>query len=342
MSDANTLPTTMRLAATPSSAIGTDLDPDKDEKQIMNLIEQKNQADRTIAHMKKQGIILIGILLVFFAVMIGSTTYAVSKSTENTAKVSGNDELVGRDGSTIVMTASPKEDAPLYLIPVLPTDVLKKMEALTLTIADPVLRSTGQPIPGNVNQTFKLDSFFQINSTYAVLGSATGDELKILNGYAGLTFGDSSVMSGSYPICGGTTTCARTQIAGLDLPRYMADAKAALLSIGVNTNTPERNSSATVCRSRRGQHGWGFTMTSDMRLKKNMKRIGTSASGIALWSWNYIAEVGYDPKVTFCGTMAQGLLGTHWSGAVGTSGPSPSGYYNVDYSQLPDVPFGPC
>ena len=79
---------------------------------------------------------------------------------------------------------------------------------------------------------------------------------------------------------------------------------------------------------------------SDMRLKENMKRAGTSPAGIPLWSWTYRAGNSYDPEVTFCGTMAQDLLNTRWVDAVGTFGPS--NFYNVDYSKLPDVLFGPC
>lgn len=76
---------------------------------------------------------------------------------------------------------------------------------------------------------------------------------------------------------------------------------------------------------------------SDRRLKENVQRTGTSASGV---TWTYTAEATKhgvpeaDIGATFSGTMAQDLLSTPFADAVVTTA---SGFYAVDYSQL-DVP----
>ena len=67
--------------------------------------------------------------------------------------------------------------------------------------------------------------------------------------------------------------------------------------------------------------------SSDERLKENIKLIDTKED-LNVYSFTYL----WDKSKTFVGVMAQELLGTRYSSAIGTD---TNGYYYVDYSQLP-------
>ena len=118
------------------SAYDEDGDGMLDSKEVMHLIESKNQGDRTIANNKMQHkkttSVLVAVLVVFFAIAIGAIIHSITISTEDAPEVSSHDELVAKDGDTIVMTAIATEPVPLYVIPVLPADVLLKMESITM------------------------------------------------------------------------------------------------------------------------------------------------------------------------------------------------------------------
>ena len=111
-------------------AFDADGDGMLDEKEVLHLIEMKNQGDRTIAHMTK-GLVILGVLLVvFFGISIGSTVHSVNLASEDQAEVSGTNELVAADGEAIALTAVAVEDAPLYIIPVLPDDAIKRLDSI--------------------------------------------------------------------------------------------------------------------------------------------------------------------------------------------------------------------
>lgn len=67
---------------------------------------------------------------------------------------------------------------------------------------------------------------------------------------------------------------------------------------------------------------------SDVRLKENIKHI-KDVDGIKVYTYNYVWDK--EPQV---GAMAQDLLSTKYADAVSVHS---SGYYQVDYSQLPEL-----
>ena len=67
---------------------------------------------------------------------------------------------------------------------------------------------------------------------------------------------------------------------------------------------------------------------SDIRLKENIQCVG-QVDGINVYTYNYIWD--QQPQK---GVMAHELLGTKWESAVSVH---ESGYYQVDYNQLPTV-----
>jgi hypothetical protein len=71
---------------------------------------------------------------------------------------------------------------------------------------------------------------------------------------------------------------------------------------------------------------------SDIRLKQNIQLIGVSESGINIYTFEYIEQVGLEG--TYQGVMAQELIGTEFESALIFDGE----YYKVDYSKL-DVEF---
>ena len=73
---------------------------------------------------------------------------------------------------------------------------------------------------------------------------------------------------------------------------------------------------------------------SDDRLKRNYNRVGTSKSGIHIYTFKYIADGGHGP--TYKGTSAQDLIAMGRKDAVGQK--EKNGFYYVDYSKL-DVEF---
>jgi uncharacterized coiled-coil DUF342 family protein len=78
--------------------------------------------------------------------------------------------------------------------------------------------------------------------------------------------------------------------------------------------------------------GTGGGGTSDIRLKQNIQLIGVSESGINIYTFEYIEQVGLEG--TYQGVMAQELIGTEFESALIFDGE----YYKVDYSKL-DVEF---
>ena len=115
-----------------SRELAYDLDGDGmlDEKEVLRLMDQKAQGDRTIAHMTKGLAILGALLVVFFGISIGSVVHSVNVASEGQAKVSGTNELIAADGVAIAVTAVAFEDAPLYIIPVLPDDAIKRLDSI--------------------------------------------------------------------------------------------------------------------------------------------------------------------------------------------------------------------
>ena len=71
---------------------------------------------------------------------------------------------------------------------------------------------------------------------------------------------------------------------------------------------------------------------SDIRLKQNIELIGVSESGINIYTFEYIEQMGLEG--TYQGVMAQELIGTEFESALVFDGE----YYKVDYSKL-DVEF---
>ena len=78
----------------------------------------------------------------------------------------------------------------------------------------------------------------------------------------------------------------------------------------------------------------GMMRMSDDRLKRSYNRVGTSPSGVPVYTFNYIQDGDHGP--TYMGTSAQDLIAMGRSDAVGTS--EKDGFYYVDYSKL-DVEF---
>ena len=72
-----------------------------------------------------------------------------------------------------------------------------------------------------------------------------------------------------------------------------------------------------------------FFPGSDIRLKEDIKKIGTSIDGHNIYKFKYL-----DQDREFIGVMAQEVMKTHPDAVIKLS----SGYYGVDYSQL-DVDF---
>ena len=70
------------------------------------------------------------LLVVFFGISIGSVVHSVNVASEGQAKVSGTNELIAADGVAIAVTAVAVEDAPLYIIPVLPDDAIKRLDSI--------------------------------------------------------------------------------------------------------------------------------------------------------------------------------------------------------------------
>ena len=73
---------------------------------------------------------------------------------------------------------------------------------------------------------------------------------------------------------------------------------------------------------------------SDDRLKRSYNRVGTSPSGIPIYTFNYIQDGEHGP--TYKGTSAQDLIAMGREDAVGQK--EKDGFYYVDYSKL-DVDF---
>lgn len=233
-----------------SRELAYDLDGDGmlDEKEVLRLMDQKAQGDRTIAHMTKGLAILGALLVVFFGISIGSVVHSVNVASEGQAKVSGTNELIAADGVAIAVTAVAVEDAPLYIIPVLPDDVIKRMGSITVSVdmstdldnssgTDAVTAfSTGLPQDFNIDHaeyTFNIATFAKVNSTCAILSSAAGDVLLLNAGRATLTFGAASAFSGTVGVCSAAASCSRTSVNGMDIEGYMRAADAALVSAGI-------------------------------------------------------------------------------------------------------------
>ncbi len=72
-------------------------------------------------------------------------------------------------------------------------------------------------------------------------------------------------------------------------------------------------------------NGSGVSLASDIRLKKNIRRVGTHSLGIGLYEYSYLGS-----NVRHTGVMAQEVL-TVAPHAVITG---PNGFYSVDYSQI--------
>jgi hypothetical protein len=76
-----------------------------------------------------------------------------------------------------------------------------------------------------------------------------------------------------------------------------------------------------------GGGGGAPPVTSDIRLKREVRHIATLESGMKLYTFKYL-----DSDTTYVGVMAQDLLvNPEWREAVVTS---PSGYYSVKYDEL--------
>lgn len=71
-------------------------------------------------------------------------------------------------------------------------------------------------------------------------------------------------------------------------------------------------------------------ITSDVRLKENIQRIGTSKSGIPMYEFNYLGQ-----SERYQGVMAQDLVDMKKDNAVYKDN---KGFYSVDYSEI-DVEF---
>ena len=78
---------------------------------------------------------------------------------------------------------------------------------------------------------------------------------------------------------------------------------------------------------------------SDRRVKHELQRLGTSASGVPLFSWRYLPGFGLETSRRYAGTTAQSLLelGRHDAVVPNACG---AGLHGVDYSRL-DVAFVP-
>lgn len=71
-------------------------------------------------------------------------------------------------------------------------------------------------------------------------------------------------------------------------------------------------------------------VVSDVRLKMNIEKFEVTADGLTIYNFSYIPEVGIHGR--YRGVIAQDLLTTKYSSAAMLSD---SGYFRVDYSQLP-------
>ena len=80
--------------------------------------------------------------------------------------------------------------------------------------------------------------------------------------------------------------------------------------------------------------GMAIGMASDDRLKRSYNRVGTSPSGVPVYTFNYIHDGDHGP--TYMGTSAQDLIKMGRKDAVGQR--EKDGFYYVDYSKL-DVEF---
>lgn len=76
-------------------------------------------------------------------------------------------------------------------------------------------------------------------------------------------------------------------------------------------------------RRRRRRRRW----FSDVRLKHNVKLMGSSPAGIPIYNFSYIGD-----NTIYQGTMAQDLLAMGYNSAITTD--NTSGYYMVDYNQI--------
>ena len=77
--------------------------------------------------------------------------------------------------------------------------------------------------------------------------------------------------------------------------------------------------------------GGTITNKSDSRLKKIIKKLGVSNSGINIYLFSY----NFDPNTLYQGVIAQELLNTEFESAVHID---KNGIYSVDYSKI-DVEF---
>jgi hypothetical protein len=87
----------------------------------------------------------------------------------------------------------------------------------------------------------------------------------------------------------------------------------------------------TNCPNCSGQLGYGALCNSDVRLKKNIKLVGTSEMGINIYEFVYLNE----ESSLYTGVIAQDLLDSEYSDAVSMG---EDGFYRVDYSKI-DVEF---
>jgi len=74
---------------------------------------------------------------------------------------------------------------------------------------------------------------------------------------------------------------------------------------------------------------WQGSCSSDRRLKKNIKLIGKSKSGLNIYTFRYIKSL--NTLGLFQGVMAQELLGTKFENAAIMNA---NGYYSVDYTKI--------
>lgn len=96
---------------------------------------------------------------------------------------------------------------------------------------------------------------------------------------------------------------------------------------GLNKKQKIQQIGSNLRNRRKGQGMFGMGgfsgMFSDIRLKENIERTGTSESGIPMYDFNYIGD-----DTRYSGAMAQDLLDTN---AVSMH---ESGYYMVDYNNI--------
>ena len=125
-------------------------------------------------------------------------------------------------------------------------------------------------------------------------------------------------------------------ISGDTLSKRQEEQRDALLQAQANRDAPVtgivgpagRAPSSNPNNPFQGKTTLGLTIPSDFRLKDNITLLQGEGFGIPnIYSFNY----KWDAETTWIGVMAQELLDTGYSDAVGTD---LEGFYNVDYSKL--------